>query len=165
MYLAPSPPPSLPSSQVPLFFVNAVDVCAHSFLRSVLSLHHEPPVSGVCVRLFNRSVCVCVRWRPQPLVLSYLGSSDGTASKRSRLFFAIAEILLTNWMRCKSSQQALDFDVTRRREWTGGGHGAECTSVFALNTKPLCPAPPFHQHMQTCASCKWRRSTSFMALH
>lgn len=49
----------------------------------VLSLHHEPRVSGVCVCVCRRTcVCVGVRACPRSWVLCYLGSSDGGASKR-----------------------------------------------------------------------------------
>lgn len=117
-----------------------------AFRCFILSLHHEPQVSGACV-------CVYVYARVSAywgVVL--LGIKWRRSLEKDRLFFRVAEILPTNWMRCKSSQQASDFDVTHTGERAGewGRHKrASQTSVFVPNVSSLYQPPPVHRDTLT----------------
>lgn len=113
----------------------------------VSSLHLQ--VSDVCVR-----VCVCVH-RPWH---SVTWDQMTVESEKRRLFFRVAEMLLTNWMRCKSSQQASDFNVTHEREREREKlHTRHCS-----NTNPPYTPPPVHRHVRH-ANGLW--STSFVVVH
>lgn len=77
----------------------------------------------VCARV---CVCVCV------LGLRYCVTWDQVTvePQKEMLFFGVTETLLTNWMRCKSSQQASDFEVTCRSAGEGRKvlHTCRCLS-------------------------------------
>lgn len=98
------PGPALHPLSPPLMsfcFVNAVDVCAYSLSLPSFIITPWAPVSGVWAR-FYVYVCVCLS---TALRIVLLGIKWRQSLEKSLLLFMVAEILLTNWMRCKSSHK------------------------------------------------------------
>ena len=173
-----SPPPSLRSSLFLCCFVLLMLLTSAPtpFPCLALSLHREPEVSGARARLCLRaSVCVCV--------CVYVSAARGVALpgikwrwslEKSRLFFGVAEILLTNWMRCKSSQQASDSDVTHGRERASereGGRVRQAESRLTRVTvcskhKPFVPTSTCsHTHTHTRAHAVQMAAIHFVYGH